>query len=154
MAREDTKSPLYIAIAAIGSNIAFNLAFLYGTNLAHVGIALASSLSGWLNAALLGGVLRLRRQWIGDQRLVSRALRMTAASVGMGAVLWLALRVLGSQLAHANLAGVIALLIACAVGATAYGVFGAALGVVRLSELRFMLRRPASVTAVDQGEPP
>ncbi len=50
-AREDTRTPLFIAIVAIASNVALNLAFLYGTSLAHVGIALASSLSGWLKSA-------------------------------------------------------------------------------------------------------
>jgi putative peptidoglycan lipid II flippase len=158
-AREDTRTPLYIAIAAIASNIAFNLAFLYGTTLAHVGIALASSLSGWLNAAMLAGILRRRRQWIPDQRLVSRALRMTAATAGMGAALWLALALLAPQLAHPNLVGVAALLGICAVGSAAYGLLGALLGVVRLSELRFMTRRApelgsAGLRAVDPGEQP
>ena len=54
-AREDTRTPLYIAVVAIVVNIALNVVFLYGTTLAQVGIALASSLSGWLNAALLAG---------------------------------------------------------------------------------------------------
>jgi len=153
-AREDTRTPLYIAIAAIAANVAFNVAFLYGTNLAQVGIALATSLSGWLNAAMLGGVLRLRRQWLADRRLVSRALRMAAATVGMGAVLWLALRLLGPQLAHPNLVGVVALLAVCSVGAAAYGLLGMALGVVQLSELRFMMRSQPAVRATDPGEPP
>jgi putative peptidoglycan lipid II flippase len=152
-AREDTKAPLYIAVAAIIANVALNVAFLYGTNLAQVGIALASSLSGWLNAGMLGTVLRLRRQWIADHRLVSRALRTTIATIGMGAVLWLAHWLLGPQLAHADLAAGVALLVVCAVGASAYGLLGAVLGVVRLSELRFMMRRPAGVRAADPGEP-
>jgi putative peptidoglycan lipid II flippase len=153
-AREDTRTPLYVAVAAIVSNIAFNILFLYGTTLAQVGIALATSLSGWLNVALLGGVLRLRGQWIADQRLVSRAVRMAVATVGMGAVLWLALRMLAPQLGHGNLAGVVALLVVCSVGAGVYGLLGAAFGVVRLSELRFMMRRPAGIRAADPGEPP
>jgi Zn-dependent protease len=85
---------------------------------------------------------------------VSRSLRTVAATVGMGAVLWLALRLIAQQLAHADLAGTVALLVVCTVGASAYGLFGAALGVVRLSELRFMMRQPAGVTAADPGEPP
>ena len=54
-AREDTRTPLYIAIVAIVVNVALNVFFLYGTTLAQVGIALATSLSGWLNAAMLAG---------------------------------------------------------------------------------------------------
>src|SRR5260370_888937 len=45
-AREDTRTPLYIATAAIVVNIALNIVFLYGTTLAQVGIALDSSISG------------------------------------------------------------------------------------------------------------
>ena len=153
-AREDTRTPLYIAIVAIGSNIALNLAFLYGTTLAHVGIALASSLSGWLNAMMLAVVLWRRGQWIPDQRLVSRTARMAAATLGMGVVLWLALGLLALRLAHANLIGIVALLGICAVGAAAYGLLGALLGVIRLSELRFMIRRQPGLRPVDRGEQP
>src|SRR5687767_3429688 len=77
-ARQDTRTPLYIAIAAIAVNVALNAAFLYGTALAHVGIALASSLSGWLNAALLSVILLRRRQWLPDARLRQRAWRVAA----------------------------------------------------------------------------
>ena len=110
-AREDTRTPLYIAIAAIVVNIVLNVVFLYGTTLAQVGIALASSLSGWLNAVLLAVVLRRRGQWLPDERLVSRSIRMVGATLGMGVVpvgapclCW------RRSLAHANLAGVVALL--------------------------------------------
>src|SRR5216684_4621151 len=140
-AREDTRTPLFIAIVAIASNVALNLASLYGTSLAHVGIALASSLSGWLNTAMLATVLVRRDQWIADQRLVSRSIRMVGATLGMGAALWLAQGLLASQLAHANLVGIIALLGVCAVGAAIYAALGALLGVVRLSELRLVIRR-------------
>ena len=76
-----------------------------------------------------------------DQRLVARSVRMVGATAGMGAALWLALVVLAPSLAHANLAGVVALLGVCALGAVVYAALGALLGVVRLSELRFVLRR-------------
>ena len=141
-AREDTRTPLYIAIAAIAVNVALNIAFLYGTALAQVGIALASSLSGWLNAAMLATVLRRRDQWVPDERLVARSIRMVGAALGMGAALWAAAAGLAPVLAHANLAGIAALLGVCAVGALVYGALGAALGIVRFSELRFVMRRP------------
>ena len=95
-AREDTRTPLYIAIAAIAVNVALNIAFLYGTTLAQVGIALASSLSGWLNAAMLATVLRRRDQWVPDERLVARSIRMVGAALGMGAALWAAVRRAGA----------------------------------------------------------
>jgi putative peptidoglycan lipid II flippase len=153
-AREDTRTPLYIAIVAIVVNVALNVAFLYGTNLAQAGIALATSLSGWLNAAMLGGVLRWRGHWIADRRLVSRALRMVAATAGMGLVLWLALSVLDPVLARANVKGVVALAAICTLGGGVYAALGAMLGILRLSELRFVMRRQPGVRSVDPDEQP
>lgn len=157
-AREDTRTPLYIAVVAIGVNVMLNIVFLYGTTLAQVGIALATSLSGWLNAAMLGGMLRRRGHWVVDSRLMSRSLRLLAASIGTGAVLWGSLILLRPVLAHADITGGVALFGICALGAGVYAVLGAALGVVRMSELRLMLRRPAgskpAVTPADPGEQP
>src|SRR5689334_4726128 len=81
-AREDTRTPLYIAIVAIVVNVILNVFFLYGTSLAQVGVALATSLSGWLNAAMLAIVLRRRGHLIADRRLTSRSWRMLAATLG------------------------------------------------------------------------
>lgn len=57
-ARQDAKTPVRIAIIAILANIALNLILIFP--LAHTGLALATSLSAWLNAGLL--FLALRRQ--------------------------------------------------------------------------------------------
>jgi putative peptidoglycan lipid II flippase len=153
-AREDTRTPLYIAIAAIVVNVALNVFFLYGTHLAQVGIALATSLSGWLNAAMLAVVLRRRDHWIADRRLRSRSWRMLAASAGMGIVLWMALVVLDPVLARANVTGVAALVGVCALGAAVYAALGSMLGIVRLSELRFVMRRQPGLRSADPDEQP
>jgi putative peptidoglycan lipid II flippase len=153
-AREDTRAPLNIAIVAIVVNVALNLFFLYGTTFAHVGIAIATSLSGWLNAAILAVVLRRRDHWIADQRLTSRSLRMVAATIGMGAVLWGALIVLAPVLAHASFKGAMALLGICALGLVVYAALGALLGIVRLAELRFAMHRQPGLKSVDSGEQP
>jgi putative peptidoglycan lipid II flippase len=153
-AREDTRTPLYIAIAAIVANIVLNVVFLYGTTLAQVGIALATSLSGWLNALMLAVVLRRRDHWIADKRLTSRLLRMLGATLGMGAILWGSLALLAPLLAHANFAGVVALAAVCAAGAVAYAALGAVLGIMRLSELRFVMRRQPGLRSIDPGEQP
>jgi putative peptidoglycan lipid II flippase len=153
-AREDTRTPLYIAIVAIVVNVALNVFFLYGTSLAQVGVALATSLSGWLNAAMLAIVLWRRDHWIADQRLVSRAWRMLAATAGMGIALWGALVVLDPILAHANTKGVVALFGVCALGMAVYAALGTLLGVVRLAELRFVMRRQAGLRSADPDEQP
>jgi putative peptidoglycan lipid II flippase len=150
-AREDTRTPLYIAVVAITVNMALNAAFLYGTSLALVGIALATSISGWLNVVMLGGVLWRRGQLTPDSRLVSRGLRMAAATLGMAAALVIGLVALHQALARPNLLGVLALLGVCAIGGVVYGALGVILGVLNLSELRFMMRRQSKVAASEDA---
>jgi putative peptidoglycan lipid II flippase len=50
-AHQDTKTPVKIGLIAMTSNMVFNLILLW--SLDHVGLALATSLSAWVNAALL-----------------------------------------------------------------------------------------------------
>ena len=153
-AREDTRLPLYVAIAAIAANVALNLVFLFGTSLAQVGIALASSLSGWLNAALLAALLLRQRHWVPDRRLEQRSIRFAAATVGMGAALLLGMLALASPLAHADLAGVGALFGLCLLGGLFYGGLGALMGVINPTELRSRLRRrPDLKPAVPDEQP-
>ncbi len=84
--RQDTRTPVRCALAAMGANLVLNLVFVW--HLAHAGLALATALAASLNAALLYRALRrtgafhLQPGW--------RALlwRLSAASVAMGVLLW------------------------------------------------------------------
>ena len=57
-ARQDTATPVKVAAGAMVLNVLF--AIILMQFLAHVGIALATALSAWLNAAALGWLLRRR----------------------------------------------------------------------------------------------
>jgi len=153
-ARHDTRTPLYIALIAIALNVALNATFVFGTHLAQVGIALASSISGWVNALLLAAVLLRRDHWLPDPRLRTRTWRMALATIGMVSALAGLLVVLRPMLAHPDLTGVVALLGICALGGLAYGALGALLGVVKLSEMRFLMRRQPGVRPADPTEQP
>jgi len=59
-AHQDTRSPVRIGVIAMLMNMVFNLMLIFP--LQHAGLALATSLSAWLNAALLGRGL-YRRGW-------------------------------------------------------------------------------------------
>ncbi len=63
--RQDTKTPVKIGIIAMGINMVFNLLlvipFHYLWQIGHVGLALATSLSAFVNAALLYGGLRKKQ---------------------------------------------------------------------------------------------
>ena len=72
--RQDTKTPVKIGIIAVISNIIFNiiLVFLFNRiDLAHVGLALATSLSAYLQALMLFlklkevKVYKTESRWIG-----------------------------------------------------------------------------------------
>lgn len=59
-ARQDTKTPVKIGCLCIGINLILNLSLM--PYLAHVGLALATSLSAWINVVLLSSYLK-KRQW-------------------------------------------------------------------------------------------
>src|SRR4030095_4885151 len=85
-AREDTATPVRIAVVCVAVNTAVALALM--RPFAHVGIALATAISAWLNAALLARALRARGALSPDRRLVARAWRAGLASLVMGVALW------------------------------------------------------------------
>jgi len=87
-AREDTRTPMLFAAAGVTVNIAASLALFFW--IGHVGIAVATSLAGWVNAGLLVVTLARRGQFHPDARLTRRLPLIVAAALIMGVVLWLA----------------------------------------------------------------
>lgn len=87
-ARQDTRTPVRIGIIAMAANMVFNLLLVW--HLRHVGLAMATALSAWLNAALLyrglkaGGVYQPSPGW---GRFFLRLIGGSAAMVAT--VLWL-----------------------------------------------------------------
>ena len=84
-AREDTATPIKIGIFAMVVNVALNL-LLIGP-LAHVGIALATAIAAWINAALLGVGLWRRGHFTPDRHLTLKLIKMAAAALVMAAAL-------------------------------------------------------------------
>lgn len=90
-AREDTKTPFYAGVAAMVAYLAFAgglMMVLAPRGLGHVGLALGTALSGWVNALLLAG-LQIRRGFFHfDSRLRRVSPRIIAASLLMGGALY------------------------------------------------------------------
>jgi len=119
--RQDTRTPVRYAVIAMVTNMVFNLLLIIP--LAHIGLALATSLSAFVNGGLLltgllkSGVFRFRGHWI-------KFLFQIAAG---NAVMVLVLRVfydisrLDMWLESATLARIIDLTLVCATGAITYG---------------------------------
>lgn len=139
-AREDTKTPVRIAAAALLVNIVLNLIFMriWG----HVGIALATSVAAWVNAAALAYVLRLRGHLDIDARLAARFPRIVLASLGMAAGLFGGERLVAPDCAGPCAAQVPALAVLIAAGLVLYTVLVQVLGAARWSDLRALRRKP------------
>jgi len=85
-ARQDTRTPVRIAVIAMASNMVMNIILVFP--LAHAGLALATSLSASLNAFLLFRGLRREGVYRPQPGWLSLILRGLAACVLMGAVLF------------------------------------------------------------------
>jgi putative peptidoglycan lipid II flippase len=90
-AREDTKTPMKYASWSLFANTAGSIAlfFLFRSMgmMPQLGIALATTLGGWLNAALLWSTLKGRGHFVSDQRLKRSLPMILLASAAMGSVL-------------------------------------------------------------------
>ena len=85
---QDTKSPMWAALAGLASTVV--LAFALFPSYAQVGVAAAIALSGWVGASLLGIAL-WRRGWIVvDCAARNRLVAILIAAVLMGGVIWAA----------------------------------------------------------------
>lgn len=149
-ARQDTKTPVRISLIAMAANMVFNVIAVLLLLWAdfpgpHMGLAVATALSSFLNAALLwrglrrGGILTPGTGW---GRLLGQGL---LAAAGMAALLWWLAGSLDSWLAAATLERVLRLLMVVPAGAATY------FGLLWLSGVRLgQLRRPGRAGTGDE----
>jgi putative peptidoglycan lipid II flippase len=135
-ARGDTATPVKVGLAAVALNLALNLVLTHW--LLHVGVALATALSAWFNAVMLGWLLNRRGQMILDRRLRRRIPRLLLAAALMGAVIW-TLEGLLFPVAGPLRFAALALLVGA--GGAVYFAAAQLLGAVELREVRNLLRR-------------
>ena len=83
-AREDTRTPMIYAGIGMAANVM--LALLLFVVLGAVGIAIATTIAGWLQAVLLAATLRERDEFALDDTFKRRFPAILAASLIMGAV--------------------------------------------------------------------
>ncbi len=91
-ARQDTRTPVKIAVAAMVSNMALNLLFVglllyYGFEGPHAGLALASSAAAYLNAVLLYSGLRKQAVFMPEAGWLRLWSAVILGSATMGALL-------------------------------------------------------------------
>jgi len=142
-ARQDTRTPVRIAVASLAVNLVLTL--VLSRFLAHVGNALATTTAGWVNLVLLGLALAKRGHLTLDRRLLTTVPRQLLAALAMAGLLVGADRLLGSALADAagwvrylGLAGLIA------TGVAGYGLFALLFGAARVGDLKRLAKRQAA----------
>ena len=144
-AREDTRTPLKFAAASVGANIVLSL--LLFVPLGHVGIALATSIAAWLNCALLGWSLRAAAHLQLDRRLLARLPRILAATLLMGALLWLLRAALDTWFDDGLVLRIGALVLLVICGLAAFAALALLFRATRLDELAVAFRRKSAGTA-------
>jgi putative peptidoglycan lipid II flippase len=77
-ANHDTKTPFKIAMLCVLINLILNLTLIHW--FAHVGMALATSIAGWVNAILMARILYKRGLFAPDAILKRRLWRMAIAT--------------------------------------------------------------------------
>ncbi len=125
-ARQDTVTPVKMAVTAIAANLALTLILM--PFLAHVGVALALSGAGWLQALGLFWLLRRRGHFRFDRRARRNLPRIAAAAAAMAAALY------GLRAALAP--GLPALAAEVAAGVLVFAGLGLALGIIDRRDLR------------------
>ncbi len=138
-ANRDTKTPFKIATLCIVVNLCLNLTLIGPFK--HVGMAMATSVSGWLNVGLMIIILHRRALFSADRILLQRLPRILLAVAAMSAALYaLSPHLAAYWEAHFLLkaAALSALVIA---GIATYAATALLTGAVSPAHLRSMLRR-------------
>ncbi|PPD25978.1 MAG: murein biosynthesis integral membrane protein MurJ [Hyphomicrobium sp.] len=150
-AREDTKTPMRFAVQNMLINVAGSLVLFFAFKKIgmwpHVGIALSTSIAGWVNALMLWRVLTAKGQFAFDARLSRNIIRIVLASLAMGAALLL-LSPLASGFVEPRQGFVVQILALGLLLGVCFAVYAGlifATGVLDKAQLaRFFRRRPAT----------
>jgi len=139
-AREDTKTPMRFALFTVALNTVLGAGLFFWLKsqgaAGFPGLAVATSVAAWMNAALLFFGLQARGWYKPGRRLLLRLISVTLASAAMGGALIYLLNnpsLLQDHIAYGKFVEVLAFIL---VGGAIYAVAAILFGAVRLSDLR------------------
>jgi putative peptidoglycan lipid II flippase len=138
-ARQDTATPVKVAAAAVAANLLLTLGLMQF--LAHVGVAIALSVAGWMQALVLFALLSRHGHFRLDARARGNIPRIAVASLAMAAAVFALRLVLEPALAGPVMLRLGALAGLVAAGIVIFGALVLALGVTDWRELRGQLLR-------------
>jgi putative peptidoglycan lipid II flippase len=149
-AREDTATPMRYATISLTANTVGSVALFFLFReiglMPHLGIAVATTLGGWLNAGLLWATLAQRGEFVADARLRRSLPLIMLASLIMGAVLWALAAYLEPWFgaSHGVIVRMTALGTLVGAGLAVYAAVILALGAMELRQLRVLFGRGRS----------
>jgi len=153
-AREDTKTPMIFAAVSVVVNVATALSLF--PSMGAPGIAVASAVAGWLNAAMLLFVLVRRGHWGREAALMKRIPRLVLSAALMGAALWYAQGWLAAELSSSarlvTKAATLALL--SGAGAVLYFALAFATGGADIGMIRRNMRRGGKAQVTEPSPDP
>lgn len=133
---QDTTTPMINGVIAVVVNLVFNLILIRW--MAHSGLALATSISATVTTILLFLSLRKKIGPIGLTKYLKTFIKTLAASLIMGAVVYLIYFIIGGMLSQAKLIQIIILLLSVTVGAVVYFLLCM---LFKVDELKTIIRR-------------
>jgi putative peptidoglycan lipid II flippase len=128
-ARQDTKTPVRYGIVSLVTNMVLNLALVW--QFKHVGLAIATSLSAFLNAGLLYGGLRSQGVLLASSGMIKYVVQVSVATLVMSVCLYITIPEMSFWLEQDIVNRFGYMLLVCAGGALVYG------GVLALAGVRY-----------------
>lgn len=139
-AREDMRTPMWFSGANAIINIVLSLLLfpIYGV----VGLAISTSIAGWVNAILLGGTLYWQSHFVIKGQTLRNVIIIVIASAIMGGLLYFAQLWIGEYLLESSiLIRLMAITLTIGIAALVYFAVVIATGAVPRQQLNRMLRR-------------
>lgn len=140
-ANHDTKTPFKIAILCVGVNLFFNLTLVFVVHMNQVGMALATTIAGWVNVGSMMFLLHRRGIFAPDTLLKSRLLKMSVASVIMAGALFIIHGCFVGYYEGGAFLKIVALSITILIGMTVFATGVILLKAYEVTEIKGLLKR-------------
>ncbi len=134
----DTKTPVKIALVCLIINVAISLTLIQ--YIGHIGLAVSTSVTAWVNTSLLAIVLTKRGLYHIDKNLNKRLFKILLSAIFMGVILYYVQNFMASYFAAGFLIKISALFALIVVGMVSFFATAHACKACCLGDLRGMVR--------------
>jgi putative peptidoglycan lipid II flippase len=138
-ANGDTKTPVIIAGMCLLLNVTLSLILI--RFMGHTGLAIATSVSAWLNTGLLCAILIKRRLYYADKSLNKRLIKVVISSLLMGVLLYYMQQGLAQYLRADFTMKSLAVLALIITGMASYILIANLTGATKVADIRRLLKK-------------